>query len=26
VMVPVGYLIFKRVERRCKQLGTLGMH
>jgi len=26
VMVPLGNLIFKRVERRCKQLGTLGMH
>src|SRR5262245_16399730 len=26
VTVPLGYLVFKRVERRCKQLGTLGMH
>jgi len=26
VTVPLGYLIFKRIERRCKQLGTLGMH
>jgi ABC-2 type transport system permease protein len=25
-MVPLGYLLFKRVERHCKQLGTLGMH
>src|SRR5262245_53897654 len=26
VTVPLGYLIFKRVERHCKQLGTLSMH
>jgi ABC-2 type transport system permease protein len=26
VTVPLGYLVFKRVERRCKQLGTLSMH
>lgn len=26
VMIPVGYLIFKRVERRSQQRGTLGMH
>jgi ABC-2 type transport system permease protein len=26
VTAPLGYLIFKRVERHCKQLGTLGMH
>jgi len=26
VMTPVGYLIFKRVELRCKTLGTLGQH
>jgi ABC-2 type transport system permease protein len=25
-MVMVGYAIFKRVERRCKTLGTLGLH
>jgi ABC-2 type transport system permease protein len=26
VMVPLGYMLFKHVERHCKQLGTLGMH
>jgi len=26
VMAPAGYVVFKAVERRCKQLGTLGMH
>ncbi|RIK44028.1 MAG: ABC transporter permease [Chloroflexi bacterium] len=26
VMVPLGYLIFRLVERRCKQLGTIGLH
>ncbi len=26
ITVPAGYLIFRRVERRIKQLGTLGMH
>lgn len=26
VMVPIGYLVFKRVERRCKTLGTLGQY
>jgi ABC-2 type transport system permease protein len=26
VTVPLGYLIFKRIERHCKQLGTLSMH
>jgi len=26
VMVPLGYAIFKRVERRSKKLGTIGMH
>ena len=26
VMVPAGYGIFKLVERRCKALGTLGLH
>ena len=26
VTVPGGYLIFRRVERRIKQLGTLGLH
>ena len=26
LMVPLGYLIFRGVERRCRQLGTLGMH
>jgi ABC-2 type transport system permease protein len=25
-MVPLGYLIFKRIERRCKMLGTLSQH
>ena len=25
-MVPVGYLVFKRVERRCRMLGTLSQH
>jgi len=26
VMVPLGHVVFKLVERRCKQLGTLGLH
>jgi ABC-2 type transport system permease protein len=26
VMTPAGYAVFKLVERRCRQLGTLGMH
>ncbi|MBN1179210.1 MAG: ABC transporter permease [Anaerolineae bacterium] len=26
VMVPAGYAFFKLVERRCRQLGTLGFH
>lgn len=26
VTVPAGYAIFRRVERRIKRLGTLGMH
>jgi ABC-2 type transport system permease protein len=26
VMVPVGYVVFKVVERRCRALGTLGLH
>ena len=26
VMAPAGYVVFKLVERRCKQLGTLGLH
>lgn len=26
VMVPAGYLVFKLVERRCRKLGTLGLH
>ena len=26
VTVPVGYVIFRWVERRCQKLGTLGMH
>src|SRR3954454_4168765 len=26
VMIPLGYLIFKRVELRCKTLGTLSQH
>ena len=26
VMVPAGYAIFKLVERRCRSLGTLGLH
>lgn len=26
VMTPLGYLVFKRVERRCQMLGTLGQH
>lgn len=26
VMTPAGYVVFKLVERRCKQLGTLGLH
>lgn len=26
IMAPLGYAVFKRVERRCKTLGTLGQH
>jgi ABC-2 type transport system permease protein len=26
IMTPTGYLIFKRVEHRCKTLGTLGQY
>ena len=26
VMIPLGYLVFKRVELRCKTLGTLSQH
>jgi ABC-2 type transport system permease protein len=26
VTVPLGYFVFKRVERRCRKLGTIGMH
>jgi ABC-2 type transport system permease protein len=26
VTVPLGLLVFKRIERHCKQLGTLSMH
>jgi ABC-2 type transport system permease protein len=26
IMVPLGYAIFMMVERRCKALGTLGLH
>jgi ABC-2 type transport system permease protein len=26
IMVPVGYVVFKLVERRCRALGTLGLH
>jgi ABC-2 type transport system permease protein len=26
IMAPLGYYVFKRVERRCKALGTLGLH
>jgi ABC-2 type transport system permease protein len=26
VFVPLGYIVFKLVERRCRKLGTLGMH
>lgn len=26
ITIPVGYTIFRRVERRIKRLGTLGMH
>jgi ABC-2 type transport system permease protein len=26
LMVPSGYAIFRLVERRCKKVGTLGMH
>lgn len=26
VMIPLGYTIFKRIERRSKKLGTLGLH
>ena len=26
VMAPMGYLVFKLIDRRCRQLGTLGLH
>jgi len=26
ITVPLGYAVFRRVERRCKVLGTLGLH
>ena len=26
VMGVLGYAVFKRVERRCQRLGTIGMH
>jgi ABC-2 type transport system permease protein len=26
VLIPLGYAVFKRIERRCKVLGTLGRH
>jgi len=26
ITIPAGYTIFRRVERRIKRLGTLGMH
>ncbi|MCB0120682.1 MAG: hypothetical protein KDE58_00485, partial [Caldilineaceae bacterium] len=26
VTVPLGYWVFRRVERRIKRLGTIGMH
>jgi ABC-2 type transport system permease protein len=26
ITLPLGYLIFKLIERRCRRLGTLGMH
>ena len=26
VMIPLGYLVFKRVERHCRTLGTLSQH
>jgi ABC-2 type transport system permease protein len=26
VTLPLGYWFFKRVERRCKRLGTIGLH
>ena len=26
VMIPLGYAVFKRIERRCKVPGTLGLH
>lgn len=26
IMTPIGYAVFRRVERRCKALGTLGLH
>jgi ABC-2 type transport system permease protein len=26
VMVPIGYAVFQRVERRCRVEGTIGMH
>lgn len=26
LMIPAGYLVFKRIERRCRRLGTIGLH
>src|ERR671938_181090 len=26
VMIPLGFAVFKRIERRCRVLGTLGSH
>lgn len=26
VMLPLGYVVFSRVERRCRRHGTIGMH
>jgi len=26
VMIPLGYFVFKQVERRSRRLGTIGMH
>ena len=26
VMLPVGYAVFRGIERRCKTLGTIGLH
>ncbi len=26
LMVPLGYAVFRRVETRCRRLGTIGMH